>query len=397
MKTSSSIANQAVKKKVGILGAGQLGKMLALAGARWDLDLFLLDKVEDFPGAPYAKYFRKGDFTNYEDVLHFGREVDVISIEIENVNTEALRQLELEGKTVHPSPAVLEIIKDKAKQKGFYRLHSLPTCYFELFPDADSIKRAVAQQQLKLPFVQKARTEGYDGRGVKVVHSTEDLKDLLQTPSIIEEKVSIQKEIAVITARNEKGEIKSYDPVEMVFSEKANLVDYLFAPASIQPIIAKQATEIAESIIEHLNMCGLLAVEFFLTTNGELLINEVAPRTHNSGHHTIESTVTSQFEQQLRSILNLPLGSTKLLSPAAMVNLLGEPGSHGKPIYEGLDELLSMPGVHLHLYGKKESRPDRKMGHVSITAKTVEVLKELTNQVKSNIKVKGKNESINSI
>lgn len=375
------------RMKVGILGGGQLGKMLALDAARWDTELYMLDKDKSFPAAPYCPHFREGDFKNYDEVLAFGREVDVLSIEIEAVNTEALHQLKKEGKVIiHPAPDKLDIIKDKGKQKSFYRINSLPTSYFELFDGPEEIRKAVKEGKCKLPFVQKSRTEGYDGRGVKVVRTEKDLEELLPSPSVVEEMVDIDKELAVIAARNERGEIKTFPVVEMEFNPDANLVEFLFAPASIPEEVAAKAAGLAKDTIKAFDLCGLLAVELFLTRSGEILINEVAPRTHNSGHHTIESADTSQFEQHLRAILNLPLGDTRLLTPAVMVNLLGEPGHTGPAVYKGIEEALAIPGVHVHLYGKKETRPFRKMGHITVTDPDLEEAKRKAREVKAILK-----------
>jgi 5-(carboxyamino)imidazole ribonucleotide synthase len=383
-------AQKNTDRKLGILGGGQLGKMLALDAARWNIDLYMLDKDHSFPAAPYCPNFRKGNFKDFDDVLKFGREVDILSIEIEAVNTEALHQLVVEGKIVHPDPGKLDIIKDKGKQKSFYRINSLPTSYFELFDGPEAIRKAVEEGKCKLPFVQKSRTEGYDGRGVKIIRTEKELEELLPSPSVIEELVDIEKELAVIAARNEKGEIKTFPVVEMEFNPDANLVEFLFAPASIDEKTASKAAALARDTIKAFDLCGLLAVELFLTRSGEILINEVAPRTHNSGHHTIESAETSQFEQQLRAILNLPLGDTRLLTPAVMVNLLGEPGHTGPAYYKGMEEALAIPGVHIHLYGKKETRPFRKMGHVTITDPDLEEAKRKAREVQLLLKVEAK-------
>jgi 5-(carboxyamino)imidazole ribonucleotide synthase len=310
MPTPSEVLNGQVK--LGVLGGGQLGKMMALAAGPLHLPYYTLDKDDSFPAAPYSTRFVAGDFRSEEDVLAFGRQVDVLTIEIEHVHTGALHQLQAEGVTVHPDPSVLDIIKDKGLQKLFYQSHELPTSDFDLYPDEGTIRAAVASGELSLPFVQKSRTGGYDGRGVAVIRSLGDLEaKLLPGPALIETLVDIDKELAVVVARNEQGDIQSFPVVEMIFDPVANLVDYLLAPAQIDPTIAAQATLIAEAAATAFNCCGLLAVELFLTKSGSILINEVAPRPHNSGHHTIESCVTSQFAQHLRGVLNLPLGDTR--------------------------------------------------------------------------------------
>jgi len=368
--------------KLGILGAGQLGKMLCQAASPWNLPVYCLDASEDFPAGPYCKELTIGDFKSYEDVLQFGRQMDVLTIEIEHVNTEALLQLEKEGKIIHPNPTALTIIKDKGLQKQFYKDHKIPTSPFQLFEDTAQIKSAIQQGQLKLPFVQKTRTAGYDGKGVAVIRSLVDAEQkLLDGPSLIENLVAIEKEIAVIVARNEKGEIRTFDPVAMEFNPIANLVEFLTCPAGITPQQATTANEIAIEVIKSFDICGLLAVELFLDKQGNILVNEVAPRPHNSGHHTIDSALTSQYEQHLRSVLNLPLGNTRMLSPSVMVNVLGHPDCHGPVRYEGLEEVLQIEGVKVHLYGKTITKPFRKMGHVTVVADSIESAKEKARQV----------------
>lgn len=377
--------------KIGILGGGQLGKMMALPAANWQLPYWILDKDETVPAAPYATKFVAGDFRKEEDVLAFGRQVDVLTIEIEHVHTGALQQLEKEGIVVHPSPSVLEIIKDKGQQKLFYQKHQLPSSDFTLFADEDAIRKAVAAGEIRLPFVQKSRTGGYDGRGVVIIKTTDDLNDqLLPGPALVESLVDIDKELAVIVARNASGDCKSFPVVEMVFDPVANLVDYLLAPAQITKALEEQAIQLAEKTAAAYGLSGLLAVELFLTKSGELLINEVAPRPHNSGHHTIESCVTSQFEQHLRAVLNLPLGETRLLQTAVMLNILGEDGFSGRVHYEGMQEALQLPEVFIHLYGKKETRPFRKMGHVTIMARNPQEALQKAAQVKTSLKCKAK-------
>lgn len=375
------------KTKLGVLGGGQLGKMTALAVGSWHLPIYVLDKSADFPAGPFVSHFFEGDFKNYEDVYRFGKEVDVLTIEIEHVNTEALLQLEREGLTVHPSPSALAVIKDKGTQKLFYRRRQLPTANFELYEDAQAIRNAVEAGKLTLPFVQKSRTAGYDGRGVLIVKDIEQLKDLLPGASVVEPKVEIEKELAVIVARNDRGEVRSFPAVEMAFNPKANLVEFLFCPAQIDSEIEEQAAEIARRTIAAYDICGLLAVEFFLTKKGELLINEVAPRTHNSGHHTIDSAFTSQFEQHVRAVLNLPLGSVRMKSPSVMVNLLGEPGFTGPAFYQGLEDCLAQEGVYVHIYGKAVTKPFRKMGHATILDENLEKAQEKARWVKETLKV----------
>ena len=362
-------------KRIGILGAGQLGKMLALAAANWGLKYYALDRSADFPAAPYCTGFTKGSFKDFDDVYRFGKNMDVLSIEIEHVNTEALFALEKQGITVHPNPTALNTIKDKGLQKQFYIDHRLPTSPFSLYDSKADLLEALSAGGLAYPFVQKSRTAGYDGQGVCVLKSERDAHKILSGACIIEPLVDIDKEIAVIVARNENGEVVAYPTVEMAFNPKANLVEYLFCPANISPEVDSQEKKIAHRCIEAFDICGLLAVELFLTKQGEILINEVAPRTHNSGHHTIDSCITSQFEQQLRAILNLPLGSTQMMSASVMVNLLGAEGYTGTAIYEGMEHCLQISGAKLHLYGKTLTKPFRKMGHATILDEDLEKAK----------------------
>lgn len=371
--------------KLGVLGGGQLGRMMYEAILKWDLDIHFLDKALDFPVAKVCPNFEIGDFNNYGDVIKFGQDKDVLTIEIEGVNLKALRDLEKAGKTVHPSPAALKIIKDKGLQKMFYESNEIPSSDFQLFKDATAVKAAIDSGEITFPFVQKSRTGGYDGKGVAIIKNESDLDRLLDTPCLIEDKVEIEKEIGVIVARNEAGEIKVYDPVEMVFDDEANLVDYLFAPASITEEINNECNRIARILIEKFNICGLLAVELFLTKDHEVLVNEVAPRAHNSGHHSIEACTTSQFEQHIRGVLNMPLGDTTLNQAAVMVNLLGVPDKTGKVIYQGMDTCLSKSNVHLHFYGKEETKPFRKMGHATILDEDLETAKEKAKFVKENL------------
>ena len=373
--------------KIGVLGAGQLGKMMALEAANWHIPFELMDKDVNCPAMPYATRFVKGDFKKKEDVLHFGRQVDILTIEIEHVHTGALKQLKSEGINVYPQPEILDIIIDKGLQKQFYKQHHIPTAAFQLFLNEKSIQDAVSKGTLQLPFVQKSRTGGYDGRGVAVIKNKEDLQTkLLPGASMVEDLVDIEIELAVVVARNADGEMKSFPIVDMVFDETANLVDYLQTPTSISKEQAKKALEIAEATAKAYNICGLLAIELFLTKKGEMLVNEVAPRPHNSGHHTIESCPTSQFAQHIRAILNLPLGDTRLLQPTVMLNLLGEPGHEGPAFYQGMEKVLAIPNVFVHLYGKKETRPYRKMGHITILASTLDEALAKTHKIKALIK-----------
>lgn len=374
--------------KLGILGGGQLGRMLTLAAHNWHIATWVLDESKDFPAGQVCSHFVEGSFKNYDDVYRFGKQMDVLTIEIEHVNTDALLALEAEGVKIHPAPAKLNIIKDKGLQKEFYRKNKLPTSNFELFENPESIRKALTEGKLHFPFVQKSRTAGYDGRGVAVIRSAADLeKLLLPGASVVEELVDIEKELAVIVARNERGEVAAFPLVEMEFNPVANLVEFLISPAAVSPAIEKTARALAIQTIIAYDLCGLLAVEIFLTKSGELLINEVAPRTHNSGHHTIDSCYTSQFEQHLRAVLNLPLGSTKMKTASVMVNLLGEPGYSGPARYEGFEKCVSLEGVKVHLYGKATTRPFRKMGHVTILDDDPQTARAKAEEVKQTLKV----------
>ena len=359
--------------KVGILGGGQLGKMLGLAAANWHLPLYFLDDSRSFPAGGVAEGFVEGNFNNYEDVLAFGADKDVLSIEIEHVNTRALETLQAKGVTVHPHPEALDLIKDKGLQKLFYQEHGLPSAPFELFEDEQAVRHAVQTGRWQYPFVQKSRTAGYDGKGVSIIRNESDLHHkLLSGSCLLEARVDIQKELAVIVARNSNGEIAAFPVVEMDFNPEANLVEFLICPARIDPAIEKAAIELSKRCIETFGICGLLAVELFLTPDQQILINEVAPRPHNSGHHTIDSCYTSQFEQHLRGILNLPLGSTAMKCPSVMVNLLGAEGFSGPTRYVGLEDCLALPGVKLHFYGKSSTKPYRKMGHATVLAENID-------------------------
>ena len=368
--------------KIGLLGGGQLGRMLIQSGIDFNVPFSVLDPDVSAPCANISK-FTVGKLTDFQTVIDFGKECDLITIEIENVNVAALKELVKQGKKVYPQPDVIELIQDKRTQKEFYKRHNIPTADFILTSD----KKEVLANKHFLPAVNKLGKEGYDGRGVQILRSEKDLSKAFDAPSLLEKLIDFEKEIAVIVARNEKGEIKSYPAVEMVFHAEANLVEYLFSPAQIADVVALQADSIAKAVIQKLNMIGLLAVEMFVTKDGQVLVNEVAPRPHNSGHQTIEANVTSQYEQHLRAILNLPLGDTSTLLASAMVNLLGEENYTGEAIYQGMEDVLKVDGAHVHLYGKMKTKPFRKMGHVTIVDDDKESLKKKVNFVKQTLKV----------
>lgn len=387
MNQADAIFNGQVK--LGVLGGGQLGKMMALAAANWQLPFWVMDTDPSLPAAPYATHFMAGDFRNEADVLAFGEQVDVITIEIEDVHTGALHQLKARGKQVHPDPAALDIIKDKGLQKQLYAQHGLPTSPFALFDDKSHIIAAWEAGKLTLPFVQKSRTGGYDGRGVFVVHTTDDMEYLLEGPSLVEQKVNIVHEVAVIVAQNANGEQQCFDAVEMVFDPVANLVDYLRAPSLLPQSLLDRCEAVARQVATAFAISGLLAVELFVDDHGQVLINEVAPRPHNSGHHTIELYGTSQFEQHIRGVLNLPLLPTRAHQSAVMLNILGEAGYSGDVRYEGMQAVAALPGVHVHLYGKTTTRPNRKMGHATIIADDPTTAMHTAQQVKNLLHCKG--------
>jgi 5-(carboxyamino)imidazole ribonucleotide synthase len=370
-------------KKLGILGGGQLGRMLIQAAIDFNYKIKILDPDADAPCRYIAHEFVNGSLKDYETVMTFGADCDTITIEIENVNVDALEALEKQGKSIYPQPSVLKIIQDKRLQKQFYKDHSLPTADFILTENQDELINHLNF----LPAVHKLGKEGYDGKGVQILRTASDLFKAFDKPSVLEKMIDFEKELAVIVARNADGEMKTFPVVEMVFHPEANLVEYLFAPAQISDEIAHKAEEVAKNVASSFGIVGLLAVEMFLTKDGEILINEVAPRPHNSGHQTIRANDVSQFEQHLRAIFNLPLGNTNAHSMSAMVNLLGEEDYTGEAIYQGIEKCMAIGGIHPFLYGKRFTKPFRKMGHVTIIAEDFEKLKEKVIFVKENLKV----------
>ncbi len=369
--------------KVGILGGGQLGRMLIQSATDWNLDIHILDANPNAPCKDTATVFQTGSITDFDTVYQFGKTVDLLTIEIENVNVEALEQLEREGLKVFPQPSIVKIIKDKRLQKQFYKDHNIPTAEFILVENKTDIENHLDF----LPAFNKLGTEGYDGRGVVALMNEGDVAKAFDKPGLLEKAVDIEKELAVIVARNENGDLTAFPPVELVFNPKYNLVDYLLSPAQISENIAREATAIAKKIMTSFGMVGILAVELFLSKSGEILVNEVAPRPHNSGHHSIEANITSQFQQHLRAILNMPLGDTSVRTPAAMINILGAEGYTGEAQYQNLDKLLAESGVFVHLYGKKITKPSRKMGHFTIIDKDIQTLEMKVERLKDIIKV----------
>ncbi len=373
--------------RLGILGGGQLGKMLCLEASNWHVHTSVLDPSESCPSFTVCTSFSKGDFNSYDDVYKFAGGVDVLTIEIEHVSVEALENLESEGLLIRPGAGILKTIKDKAEQKRFYRSKGLPTSDFLVFENENELRSAVNNGKVVIPFVQKSRQMGYDGKGVKIVRSPDELPSLLEGPCIVEDYVEMKKELSIIAVRNKEGEVKCFPPVEMVFNTEANLVDYLVSPAELTPEQFETAEEVAVETVKAFDLCGILAVEMFLDNNDNILINEVAPRPHNSGHHTIESCITSQYEQYLRSLLDLPLADPGLMMPSVMLNILGEPGYEGDAVYEGLRETLSIPGAKIHIYGKSITRPFRKMGHITIIDKNKDNALKKAKQIKRTLRV----------
>lgn len=368
---------------IGLLGGGQLGRMLLQAAIDLDIQVSCLDPDAEAPCHQLAHFFKQGSFQDYESVYQFGKHFDVISIEIEHVNIEALEQLEKEGKKVFPQPHILRMIQDKRLQKQFFADHGFPTAPFVLTESQADISLHADF----LPAFHKLGKGGYDGKGVQRISSLADQSKAFNAPGLLEKAVDFEKELAVIVARNPNGETKAFPAVEMVFHPEHNLVDFLFSPATITPEIATRAERIALDLIEKMGLVGVLAVEMFLTQEGEILINEVAPRPHNSGHQTIRGNETSQYEQHLRAISGLPLGSTLAKGVSGMLNLLGEDGFSGTAKYEGLNEALAIPGVYPFLYGKKITKPFRKMGHVTILGANKEEVIKKSEQVKNLIRV----------
>ncbi len=376
--------------KLGILGGGQLGKMLLRECAKFDIYTIVLDPSKDAPCSKIASEFFVGDLMDYNTVLSFGEKADIITIEIENVNADALRELESLGKKVYPSSANIKTIQNKGFQKQFYKENNLPTSDFNIYSSKDLIEKDVLEDKLNYPFVWKSAQFGYDGKGVKIVENEIQLKELPNLECIVEDKIKIQKELSVIVARNESDEESSFPIVEMDFNDQSNLVERVICPANIPTSIEENAVEIAINVSRSLNNVGLLAIEMFLTNDNRILINEIAPRPHNSGHHTIECCQTSQFEQHIRSILNLPLGDTSIKIPGIMLNLVGENKIEGDVVYENINQVMKLPGVTPHIYGKRKSRLNRKMGHITIVNNNINDAIEMSKKVKEIIKVTSK-------
>jgi 5-(carboxyamino)imidazole ribonucleotide synthase len=377
------MAKQISDLKLGVLGGGQLGRMLIQEAINYNLTTLILDPDTDAPCKHIANYFECGSITDFDTVYNFGKKADIITIEIEKVNIEALDQLEKEGKQVYPQARVIRLIQDKGVQKQFFKENGIPTAPFQLVNTREDIKNS----HFAFPYILKQRKDGYDGKGVMKINNVADIDNAFDAPCLIEELVDFEKEVAVIVARNPNGDVKTFPMVEMEFNPEANLVEFLISPSTYPDVIQQKAEQIAKSIASSLNVTGLLAVEMFVTHDGEILVNELAPRPHNSGHHTIEGNYVSQFDQHLRSIFNLPLGDTRSISNAVMINLLGEKGHDGVAKYSGLEKVMAIEGVYVHLYGKKYTKPFRKMGHITVVDQNRESAIEKANYIKNTLKV----------
>ena len=374
-------------KTIGILGGGQLGKMLLYDTRKWDIKTKVLDNNPNAPAKLSCDEFHVGDLMDYQTVLNFAKNIDVLTIEIENVNVKALKEIEKKGIKVYPQPNVLAIIQNKLKQKKFYKENKIPTAPFREFKSIKSIKEQIIYGKLCFPFVWKSNSMGYDGFGVKIIKSNRDIEELNDTPGFIEDLIEIKKELSVIICRNVKGEIKNFPVVEMIFNNDSNQVEYIVSPARINNEISRKAISIALKLSKLYNHVGIMAIELFLTSDNEILINEVAPRPHNSGHFSIEMSYTSQFEQHIRAILGLPLGEAKNKISGVMVNLVGEKQNNGPVKFSNIDQIMTIEGVTPHIYGKKETRPNRKMGHVTIVNEKIENAIKIAKKVKETIKV----------
>lgn len=377
------MAKQISDLKLGILGGGQLGRMLIQEAINYNLTTLILDPDPDAPCKHIANYFECGSITDFDTVYNFGKKADIITIEIEKVNIEALEQLEKEGKQVYPQARVIRLIQDKGVQKQFFKENDIPTAPFQLVNTKEDIRNST----FPFPYILKQRKDGYDGKGVMKINNIADIDQAFDAPCLIEELVDFEKEVAVIVSKNPKGEIRTFPMVEMEFNAEANLVEFLISPSTYPETIQERAEQIARQIATSLNITGLLAVEMFITKDGDILVNELAPRPHNSGHHTIEGNYVSQFEQHLRSIFNLPMGDTRSINNAVMINLLGEKNHTGVAKYDGLEKILALEGVYVHLYGKKYTKPFRKMGHITVVDQNRESAIEKANYIKNTIKV----------
>ena len=370
-------------KRVGILGGGQLGRMLLQAAANYPVETFVLENDSECPAAHLCHHFTKGDINNFDDVYNFGKGLDALTIEIESVNEMALEKLESEGVKIYPRPSALKTIKNKILQKQFYKDNSIPTSDFVITQNAAEVQ----QHAGLLPAVHKIGVGGYDGRGVQLIKTKEDISKAFDAPAVLEKMVIIQKEIAVMIAVAENGETAMYPAVDMVFDPYLNLLNHQVSPAEIPEKILWRIEAIAQKLVKDLKSPGIFAIELFIDKAGEVYVNETAPRVHNSGHHTIEANYSSQFDMLWRILLNYPLGNPDHILPAAIVNLLGEEGHSGEAIYEGMNQILQLENVFVHIYGKKNTKAGRKMGHVTILSKEKQELIHQVNRIKQTLKV----------
>ena len=370
--------------KAGILGGGQLGRMLLQQAINYPVITYLMENDAHCPSAHLCHHFTKGDIQNFEDVYNFGKGLDVLTIEIESVNVEALEQLEMEGVTVIPSAAAIKTIKNKILQKQFYKARLIPTSDFIITQNKEELN----SQQAFLPAVHKLAMGGYDGRGVQVIKTSSDFLLGFDAPSVLEKMVHIKKEIAVMVAMNQKGETAIYPPAEMIFDQSLNLLDYQLCPANIEQEVLWKCEAIALKVVKDLQSPGIFAIELFVDHNNEVFVNETAPRVHNSGHHTIEANFSSQFDMLWRVMLGYPLGNTDPVMPSAIINIVGSPNHTGNAVYEGLEEILKLDNVYVHLYGKAQTKPGRKMGHVTIVSNERQELIHQANRIKNTLKVK---------
>jgi len=377
-------------KIIGILGGGQLGKMTLEVSNKWGIKIYILDPDENCPSRPFCTKFFQGDLMDYETVYNFGKEVDLITIEIENINVEALEELKKENKIVYPQPEILKIIQDKSLQKEFYLNNNIPTTPFLICNSKEEVKKIISNGDRLYPFIWKSSKMGYDGYGVKLLENDNSVEDIPDKHCILEDKAEIEKELSVMVVSMPSGEIINYPVVEMEFNAESNQVEYIISPARVKQEIKEKAENLALNVSKSFGNIGLLAVEMFLTTDGDVLVNEVAPRPHNSYHFSIEGSETSQFEQLIRSVLNLPVGKTNMISSCVMVNLVGEDNRKGPVIYKNMDQIIGIKGVNPHIYGKKETRPNRKMGHITVINSNIEEAIKIAKEIKKTIKVTSK-------
>ena len=374
-------------KIIGILGGGQLGKMTLEVSNKWGIKIYILDPDENCPSKSLCNKFFQGDLMDFNTVYNFGKEVDIITIEIENINVEALEQLKKENKIVYPQPQVLKIVQDKSLQKEFYFNNNIPSTPFKIFNSKDEIKKFLSKEGRSYPFIWKSSKMGYDGYGVKVIDNNNSIEDIPDKHCIIEDKVEIKKELSVMVVSRPSGELINYPVVEMEFNTKSNQVEYIISPARISQEIKEKAENLALRVCKSFGNIGLLAVEMFLTIDGDLLVNEVAPRPHNSYHFSIEGSETSQFEQLIRSILDLPIGNTNMTGKSVMVNLVGEPDTKGPVVYKNMNQIIGIKGVNPHIYEKKETRPNRKMGHITVINSDIKTAIKIAKEIKQTVRV----------